>query len=476
MVVPIRTWAALVALVGVAGVWAANPGFVVRISQKGLDYARQESIVALEKELLKINLPDFSGSFKIKHFGKGHYDFNSLEINNFRLPTSQISLLPGQGLRVAMSNAFIQVSGHWKARKNFIKLNGSFNLKVEGLSIMTDLHLGSDQNGRPTVSASACNSQISNVKVHISGRLSWILNLFHKKIESRFRKSMEGKICEKVMSAARSKLQPYLQTLPVTAKIDKVAGIDYALVHPPKSSASTLDVGLKGEFFNLNQRSPPPFAPPELNFPPASDRMAYFGVSDYFFNTAFSVYHKAGALRLSVSDDMIPKESKIRLNTASFGGLIPQLAKTYPNVAMKLVVSTAAAPSLSIRPGSLNLGPDLDVEALALPPNASEVPLFLLGLSTNASVEVGVRGANIFGSTKLGRLNLELKQSSVGPFSVTLLEAVMNFYVSQVLLPKANERLEKGFPLPLFQKLQLSNLVLQPLQNFLLLGADIHHG
>ncbi|XP_038606378.1 bactericidal permeability-increasing protein [Tachyglossus aculeatus] len=476
MVAPLRTWAALVLLLGAAGVEARNPGFVVRISQKGLDYARQEGIVALEKELSKISLPDFSGSFKVKRFGKGHYDFNRLEVTSFRLPTSQISLLPGLGLRVAMSNAFIQVSGHWKARKNFIKLKGSFDLKVEGLSIATDVQLGSDQGGRPTVSASGCRSHISKVKVHISGRLGWILNLFHRKIESRFRSSMEGKICEKLVSAARSKLQPYLQTLPVTAKIDQVAGIDYALINPPRSSANTLDAELKGEFFNLNRRSAPSFAPPELNIPPASDRMAYFGVSDYFFNTAFSVYQEAGALSLSLSDDMIPKEFKVRLNTASFGGLIPQLARMYPNTAMKLVVSTATAPSLTIRPGSVTLRPEFNLEALALPPNAAQVPLFVLGLSTNASIEVGVRGVTIFGTSTVGRVNLELKQSAVGPFSVTLLEAIINYYVSSVLLPKANERLEKGFPLPLFRQLRLSNLVLQPRQNFLLFGADIQHG
>lgn len=35
----------------------------------------QESMVELQKELLAISIPDFSGDFKIKHLGKGTYEF-----------------------------------------------------------------------------------------------------------------------------------------------------------------------------------------------------------------------------------------------------------------------------------------------------------------------------------------------------------------------------------------------------------------
>lgn len=51
--------------------------------------------------------------------------------------------------------------------------------------------------------------------------------------------------------------------------------------------------------------SPPPFAPPVLAFPADHNRMVYLELSDYFFNTAGFVYQQAGALHLTVTDNMV---------------------------------------------------------------------------------------------------------------------------------------------------------------------------
>lgn len=41
-----------------------------------LSTVAREGSVALQKELLRITLPDFTGDFKIKPFGRGHYEFH----------------------------------------------------------------------------------------------------------------------------------------------------------------------------------------------------------------------------------------------------------------------------------------------------------------------------------------------------------------------------------------------------------------
>lgn len=55
--------------------------------------------------------------------------------------------------------------------------SGSFDLKVEGLSISVGLKLGSDASGRPTITTSECGTHISNVRVHISGRFGYVTAL-----------------------------------------------------------------------------------------------------------------------------------------------------------------------------------------------------------------------------------------------------------------------------------------------------------
>ncbi|KAF5917555.1 hypothetical protein HPG69_017447 [Diceros bicornis minor] len=470
-------WATLLVLaaLGIAVTAATNPGIVARITQKGLDYASQQGVAVLKKELEKIQIPDQSGSFKIKILGKGHYSFYSMDVRGFQIPTSQIKLLPNEGLSLSIRNANAKISGKWKARKSFIKTSGNFELSLEGVSISVGLKLGLDPaSGHMTASSSSCNNHIDRVHLRMSGSsLGWLIKLFHKNIESSLRNSMTNKICKVVTRTVSSKLQPYLQTLPVTAKIDKVAGIDYSLVAPPKATAESLDGQLKGEFFNLAHHDPPPFAPPLLAFPADHDRMVYLGLSDYFFNTAGLVYHKAGILRMTLKDDMIPKESNFRLTTKFFGSFLPQVAKSFPNMKVQFVIGAASPPHLTMSPAGLVLTPSVDAQAYAVFPNSSLAPLFLLEMNTKISVNVSVKSNRFVGEIKMDKLLLELKHSGIGSFPVELLQDIMNYAIPTVVLPKVNERLQEGFPLPLLKHLQVFNLVLQSHQNFLLVGADV---
>ncbi|KAJ7332268.1 hypothetical protein JRQ81_014448 [Phrynocephalus forsythii] len=437
--------------------------------------ARQKGVAVLQQKLSGLTLSDFSGTFRVKFLGNVDYRFDSLRIGTFQLPSSSIATLPGMGLKVSITNAFAALMGHWGVKKWFIKDHGSFDLKVEGTSISVGLTLGTDRTGRLTASTSDCGAHISGVSVHISGRLSWLYNLFRGKIESGLRRTLEGKICGEVTNAVSSRLEPFLQTLPVTAKIDKIAGIDYSLVNPPVTTNNFVDLALKGEFFSMTHRSAAPFPPPALNFPVDHDRMLYFGVSTYFFNTASNVYFKAGAMTFYVTDNMIPKDFELRLNTTTFGHFIPQVEKLYPNLLMTLRVSPSSSPMLSITPESLSLTPVVDVEAFAILPNSSLAPLFVIEATTPVLAQVGVNSTRIVGSLKLGRLQLSLKHSEVGPFSVRPFQCLLFYSASNILLPQVNTWLAKGYPLPLLDGVQPYNLVLRPYKDFLLFGADVQY-
>ncbi|KAF7248703.1 Lipopolysaccharide-binding protein [Varanus komodoensis] len=222
-----------------------SPGFVGRITAPGLDYARQVAVAGLREKLARLVLPDFSGSLHVRVFGQVDYHFGRLTIQSFQLPNSAVAPVPGVGLRLTITNAFTSLTGKWKVRKRWLRDSGSFDLKVERISISVTLRLGSGPAGRPTVSTSNCSASISDVDMHISGRFGWLYNLFHRSIESAFREAMEGRVCDEVRSSVSTKLQPFLHTLPVTANIDKVAGIDYSLVGPPVATDSSVDLALK---------------------------------------------------------------------------------------------------------------------------------------------------------------------------------------------------------------------------------------
>ncbi|XP_074068006.1 lipopolysaccharide-binding protein-like [Macrotis lagotis] len=453
---------------------ASNPGIMVRITQKGLNYAISELVVTLEKELLTINLPDFKGNFKIKHLGRGEYNFKRLRILSVEIKNSILDLEPGEGLKASISDAFIHVDGNWGARKYFVRLSGSFDCRVKGISISVSLGLSSDSAGRPTVTNTQCSSEIDDVDIDISGRDGWLLNLFQSQIESKFRRVLGDKICEIVKKSLASDLQPYLQTLPVIAKIDSIAGMDYSLSGSPQATSHSLDTPFKGEFFRQSHQSLAPFEPLAINLPDDNYLMVYFGISDSVFNTASQVYWEAGIMNYTITDDMIPSDFHIRLFTSSFRALVPQLGKLYPNMQMELQLSTSSPPIMVFNPGKVTLSPVMDLQAFVILPNSLRAPLFSLSVETTVWATMGVNGSRLVSSVNAGSsLTMELKHSYIGPINVPLIQAILNYYALNTLLPAVNENLEIGFPLPLPRDIQLKDLIVQPSKNFLLLGANV---
>ncbi|NXU44567.1 BPI protein, partial [Drymodes brunneopygia] len=451
-----------------------NPGFVVRITQAGLDYAHQHGIAILEKELARLKLPDISGDSRVLRVGKVHYELSRLRLRDFHLPYSRITPISNMGLQVSISNAFAELDGDWRVKFYFVRDHGSFDVKVENVYIKIILKLGSDNGGKPLISTSDCSTRISKVHVLFSGKFGWLYNLFHSAIESRFRKILEEKVCDIVAKSVHDDLQTYIRTLPVTARIDDKTGIDYSLVASPRATAQSLDADLKGEFYSLAHRSTVPFSPLPLAFSSDHNRMVYFGASSYFFNTASTAYHKAGALVYEITQAMIPKDTGFNLNTSTFSAFIPQLEEMYPNMPMKFRLTAPTAPFLTITPGGISLQPLVDAQAYAILPDSSLAPLFLLSLTGNVSAVINVRSGRIVGSLDVGRIRLSLKDSAVGTFQVRMMQSLMNILTSSTLLPRLNARLDEGFPLPLLDRIQLSNIIVKFHQNFLLLGADVH--
>uniref|UniRef100_A0AAA9TU64 Lipopolysaccharide-binding protein n=1 Tax=Bos taurus TaxID=9913 RepID=A0AAA9TU64_BOVIN len=412
-----------------SGALGANPGLVVRITDQGLEYVAQEELLALQSKLHKVTLPDFNGDVRIKHFGSVDYRFHR-------------------------------------------RLDGSFDVKVKGITISVNLLLDSEPSGRPKVAVSSCSSHIRDVEVHISGDLGWLLNLFHNQIESRFRRVLESKICEIIEDSVTSELQPYLQTLP---EIDHLAGLDYSLMGAPQATAQMLDVMFKGEIFSRDDRFPVAFLAPVMNLPEEHSRMVYFAISDYAFNTASLVYHKAGFLNFTITDDVIPPDSSIRLNTKSFRAFVPRIARLYPNTNLELQGAVISAPCLNFSPGNLSTAAQMEIEAFVLLPNSVKEPVFRLSVATNVSAMLTFNTSKITGFLEPGKIQVELKESKVGRFNVELLEALLNYYLLNNFYPKVNDKLAEGFPLPLLRKIQLYDPILQIHKDFLFLGTNVRY-
>ncbi|XP_051767500.1 bactericidal permeability-increasing protein isoform X2 [Ctenopharyngodon idella] len=396
-----------------------------------------------------------------------------MQIVNLGLPKSALGLVPDTGVMLSIGQAYINLHGNWRVKYlRIIKDSGSFDLAVGELAISTTIAVMSDDTGRPTVSMASCAATVGSVNVKFHGGASWLYNLFSSFINKALHSALQKQICPLVADSI-AEMNPHLKTLNVLAKVDQYAEIDYSMVGSPVISNTSIDLGLKGEFYNIGQHKEPPFSPTPFSLPYQDTNMLYIGVSAFSLNSAGFVYHNAGVLRLYITDDMIPSGSPIRLNTRTFGAFIPQIAKMYPGLMMKLLVETVKEPIIIFELNNMTIQASSTVTAYAIQPNSTLSSLFVLNLEGSVSADIYVTELKLAGNLTLNKMYMSLAKSYVGPFQVTSLENIFSMVLKVAVIPKINARLQEGYPLPAIGKMQLVNSQLQVLKNYLLIGTDV---
>ncbi|KAB5537187.1 hypothetical protein PHYPO_G00115980 [Pangasianodon hypophthalmus] len=398
----------------------SNPGVIVRVTQNGLEYERQISITPLQEELKTIYISDMHGTAEVL-FMDVDYRVTHMKIQDVELPTSAVRLVPGTGVSLSITNAYISVRGNWHVEYLFIDDDGWFDLAIRGLSISATIAVNNDGSGHPMVSTAYCTSSIGQVDITLHGGLSWLYQLF------------DGYINSALLDALRP----------------------------------------QGEFYNIGQHKEPPFSPTPISLPAQGSKMMYIGLSAFTLNSAGFVYNNAGVLKLYVTDDMIPSSFPFRLDTKTFGKLIPQIAKQYPGLMMKLLVKAVKEPNISFEPNNMTMQAISTVTAYAIQPNATLTPLFVLNVNASVSALIYVSGLRVAGNLTLNKIDMTLGTSYVGPFQVESLDNVFRTILTAAVIPKVNARLQQGYPLPAIGKMNLLNTQLQILKDYVLIGTDV---
>uniref|UniRef100_A0A4W4E3S0 Bactericidal permeability-increasing protein n=1 Tax=Electrophorus electricus TaxID=8005 RepID=A0A4W4E3S0_ELEEL len=377
-------------------------GVKVKLTQKGLEYGQKIGIPILLKKLKAIDLPEMNGSVGVFLIGRVAYSLTGSEMKvlNVRLPQSAVGLVPGIGVSLIISDGYIDTGGNWRVKfLGFISDSGTFDLSVCGLTITTTITIKSDGTGRPMVRSANCEASLSHARIRLRGGASWLYNMFNGYINKKVRKELQRKICP-LVSENIQKINSYMKTLNVLKKIDRYAEIEYGLTESPVVSVSSTELSLKGEFYNIGVHKKPAFAPTPFSLPPNERNMLYMGISAFTANSAGFVYKNAGALRLRITDKMIPRAFPYRLNTKTFEALIPQIAKQYPNMMMKLLVKAATAPTVTFAPNNVTLQANTTVTVYAIQPNTTLTTLFILNVDASLSAHVYVIRKNLAGKLK----------------------------------------------------------------------------
>lgn len=422
------------------------PGMKFAITQKGLTYALSTMQAKILAGAKKAKLPPKSG-----HQGPCDYNFHGGHVEAVSAAPFQIRPVAGSGVEVDVTKLMIQVriSHHFHCCKRFIfKFCQSFDgwslIRFQDASIKLHVAVGA-AGGKPTLTLSSVkfNRGKLTVQTHSSHAGDIAKGIWND--ASRAGPQIE----KKIKGQFDSYVKQILAKLPLIKKHDQYVEMDLSMIDRPHIAAGAVTTIHKGEFYAIAHHHEAPF--PASPMPDGdSDGMAQVLLSDYLVNSAGFAYYDAGLLHRTITDKDLPAQFPVRLNTKTFEDIFPTLYAKYPDKMMSIEVSAPKTPSAQIVEGKLveTVVVDLGFNVLEA---AGATKAFVFTLDLVADATVRVEGNAVKGQASLAKMDVKLKESSIGPIDVEPCRPLFEMVVKEMVIPKVNAKLEKGFSLPVVQ-------------------------
>ncbi|XP_029291756.1 lipopolysaccharide-binding protein [Cottoperca gobio] len=443
-----------------------NPAVQVILTNKGLQYGKHVGAGWIQDTLEHVTLPDINGDV----LGI-HYTLTGITITKCDFPEPSLEFKQDNtGFKASISGLSVALTGGWMTNFGIIHDGGTFDLAIFTMDVTSVVELGKDANGHLSVTSVSCDAQVADVDIQFHGGESWIFNPFVEHFKGRIKSEIQSTICPNVKESIVN-LEHHLQAMNVSFDVDEDFAFALPLTGVPVVNASSLNLGLKGEFYNIKTHAEPPFEAQPFTVPEQPGYMLSLGLSEFTVNSATYGFYSAGWLQTLITDSMIPSYLHVHLNTSSMGPYIPQLPKMFPGLLMNLQVYARQVPMFSFQPDVVKLALQGAVKAFAIQTNHTQTPLFKLNVDSNFSGKMWVAGGRLKGSMALENFSLTLAASEVGPFKTDTLEGFTRMGMKFGLM-KLNMELDKGVVLPRMRHAQLVNTVLGVEEGFIAISSD----
>ncbi|XP_027725152.1 phospholipid transfer protein [Vombatus ursinus] len=459
-------WALFLAFI--AATHAETPGCKIRVTSKALELVKQEGLKFLEQELETITIPDLRGSE-----GPFSYNISEVKVTNLQLVQSELYFQPTCDLILYISNASISLRFRRQLLYWFLYDGGYIDASAEGVSIHTALQLTRDPGGRIKVSNVSCGASVSKMQAAFGGTFKKVYDFLSTFIISGVRFLLNQQICPVLHHAGLVLLNSLLGTVPVRSAVDQYVGIDYSLLSDPVTSASNLDMNFRGAFFPLveaNTSFPNRAVEPQLQ---EDERMVYVAFSEFFFDSAMDSYFQAGAFRLELVGDKVPKDLDMVLRATFFGSII-LLSPAVIDAPLKLELQVLAPPRCTIKPSGTTISVTTGLVIALVPPDQPQVQLSSMTMDARLSAKMGLRGKALRAQMDLRRFRIYSNQSALESLALIPLQAPLKTLLQIVVMPLLNDRTKRGVQIPLPEGIDFVEEVVTNQAGFLTIGADLH--
>ncbi|CAK8678699.1 unnamed protein product [Clavelina lepadiformis] len=436
-----------------------NPGMILRVSTRGLNYAKDIALNNVRRSVSSISIPNQSGS---------KYEIKNIRLTSFDLGSTTFRLSSPNVFTPTVSGASIGFSLDWKVWKKiwFITLKEDGNARVSGrVSVSPSLVL-SQQAGKPSFSAGACSASVTNFNIKLGGNgwfFNWLYNLIVGLFEGSVRRNIEKSICPAIQKALREQNAKYLSTYTTNYPFFYGTNINLGLIKNPEVNNNGITASLAGICYKNPSRGFP-FLPPAVSPITPSTHMAKVSLSPYVVNTFLYTLWQNGKFTKEFTKVSLSNSLPIPLTARALSVFIPSF-RDYRDRSLKITVRAPKAPRATFSSAGIQVT------------GKFQLLVDVQGLGNKLTVDI-----NLTFMTKLRVQNnlitgevtaMTAVDTSSSGFPSTILNQILQTFISKLLLSPLNAAAGGGYKLPSYYGFAFENVSLQTKQNALEVGTDL---
>ena len=336
------------------------------LDERGVSSSISESMT----DILKFaQTPNINGSYSAPLIGEIEYALTDFVFTKLEITPVKVQFLNERNVFASSDNVQLNMKLNWMYRElrlPHVTGHGTCTVVVDSNSYIA---LGAqvvslDEKGRPTFKANQVNVNLNRLKLDIhggiSGEIARVLTvLFSSRIKQACEDNMRDIMTESINYTLNERMKQWepLKDLSFTwASLGFKLNLDSGFNDIQANSTLGNFIGsMRSVFYPVDSdedvRFPfsPTTLPVEALVRPSTGNII---VSDFVLNSMLYSLHQSGQLKSSITPDMVPASSPIKLDTVSIGRFFPQIAQHYKeNLPMQLQVSTSTYPMIDTLQG-----------------------------------------------------------------------------------------------------------------------------
>ncbi|KAJ3602424.1 hypothetical protein NHX12_030179 [Muraenolepis orangiensis] len=443
-------------------------GVRIRITDKGLEMLKYETLRFVEEELSNISMPEMKGK-------EGSFQYTITDVKIVELNLSQPDLLfqSDLGLLFQVKDSSITLSFHRQILYWFFYDTGTINASAEGVNIHAALTLVRDQLGRLKINNVTCDANISKMRAKFSGTLGRVYEFVGTFLTTGMRFLLNKQICPALNDAALTHINSMLANIPVRSAVDSYIGIDYSLLRDPVVTPRSMDLHFKGMFYELaneNQTLENVAVAPEIR---EFDRMVYLALSEFFFDSGMLSYYRAKIFQMHIANDRMPKDMEMMLRTTYFGTIM-LLNPSLMDAPLSLHLEVTAPPKTSIKTSGATVAVTANVLVMVLPPGQPPIRLSSMTMEAKFNAKVSMKGKRLSVQADLRRFKMFSNQSALESLALIPLQGPLKTMLQISVVPLINNWVKRGVQIPLADGMDFIEEVVEYHNGYILIGANLH--